>query len=157
MTTEHEEASLLSALLDGELEGPERVRLQKHLSSCSACAIELESLRKVKMVLAKAPKKSLPMEWTQAFPQVLAAANSRKTSSRPSVFSQNWLIPALVAAAVSFAVSFWIFQSQSSFPLRHSLSLNSTISVNDASNATPSSIIAPAIDSGSNQTQDNTP
>ncbi len=147
MTTEHEEASLLSALLDGELEGPERVQLQKHLSSCSACALELESLRKVKMVLAKAPKKSLPMEWTQSFPQVLAAANSHKTSFRPGVFSQNWLIPALVAAAVSFAVSFWIFQSRSNFPLRHSLSLNSVSASTAASPLNPNS----------SQTENNTP
>ncbi len=148
MTTEHEEASLLSALLDGELEGPERVHLQKHLSFCSTCALELESLRKVKMVLAKAPKKSMPMEWIQAFPQALTAErNSPKNSSRASVLSQNWLIPALVAAAVSFAVSFWIFQSQSSFPLRHSLSLNSV------------SVPAPVspLNPSSSQTQDNTP
>jgi anti-sigma factor RsiW len=149
MTTEHEEAAFLSALLDGELEGPERVRLQKHLSSCPSCSLELEALRKVKMVLAKAPKKSMPLEWTQTFPQALtAAASPRKTSSRARVFSQSWLIPALVAAAVSFAVSFWIFQSRENFPLRHSLSLNAV--------SAPSTTVSP-LNPGSSQTQDNTP
>ncbi len=156
MTQEHEESSLLSALLDGELEGPERVRLQKHLSSCASCSLELESLRKVKTILAKAPKKSMPAEWTRDFPLALPGLKSaQKSPSHASVFSQNWLIPALVAAAVSFAVSFWVFQSRSSFPLRKSLSLNASVQTPAPANA--SSVLNPIISNNLNQPQDRTP
>ncbi len=156
MTQEHEEESLLSALLDGELEGPERVRLQKHLSSCASCSLELESLRKVKTILAKAPQKSMPAEWTCDFPLAFPALkNAQKSPSRASIFSQNWLIPALVAAAVSFAVSFWVFQNRSLFPLRQSLSLNANIQTPTPTNA--SSALSPIISNNLNQPQDRTP
>ncbi len=154
MTTEHEEASLLSALLDGELEGPERVRLQRHLSSCSPCALELESLRRVKMVLARAPQKSMPAEWTQVFPQTSSARYPFASKER-WIFSQNWIVPALVAAVVSLAVSLWVFQSRPLFPLQQSLSFSAHIQ--DPNPASASSLAAPPISANLNQPQSETP
>jgi len=57
---EHEEAGWLSALIDGELTGEERTRLEAHLTDCAPCRAELEALRKVKARLMAAPRRAMP-------------------------------------------------------------------------------------------------
>ena len=41
---------LLSALLDGELEGPERRAVEAHLAECPACRAYLEDLKEIQAV-----------------------------------------------------------------------------------------------------------
>lgn len=45
-------ASLLSAYLDRELGGESMLEVQQHLRACDRCSVELESLRRVKQILA---------------------------------------------------------------------------------------------------------
>ncbi len=46
---------LISAYVDGELTGVEMLEVRKHLSACSECASEYESLRSTKALLAGLP------------------------------------------------------------------------------------------------------
>lgn len=154
----HEEETLLSALLDGELEGPERVQLQKHLSRCVDCKTELESLRKIKTLLAQAPKKSLPENWraplsnpalTGSFPQVNQEHHAR---------SPKFMITAGIAIAISLIVGFWMIQGTRILsPNFHSLlSQNSTIG-KELPPSSPTAIVAPSITDASNHAHTETP
>jgi anti-sigma factor RsiW len=45
----------LAAYYDGELHGPRQQHVEEHLGSCPVCQAELESLRKLSMLLQEAP------------------------------------------------------------------------------------------------------
>ncbi|MBS1709749.1 MAG: zf-HC2 domain-containing protein [Armatimonadetes bacterium] len=47
--------SLLSAYLDRELAGEQMLDVQQHLRECTPCAVEFESLRRVKQMLSQTP------------------------------------------------------------------------------------------------------
>ncbi len=157
----HEEESLLSALLDGELEGVERVQLHKHLNICLDCQAQLESLRKVKTILAQAPKKSLPADWNlpaSNHPSTLNPFRKIKALRLPSL---GFLIPAGIAVAASLAIGLWILQSRWMFPSwqssRSFLSFNSSPAITDMSSASPMTIVAPPIANNPAQPQTETP
>ena len=104
---EHEEAGWLSALIDGELTGEERMRLEAHLSRCAPCRAELEALKNVKARLAAAPRRAMP-------PELLADLEaSLDRASRPRIWlgalsrerAPRW-VPAAAFMAV-LAVGIW--------------------------------------------------
>ncbi len=47
--------SVLSAYIDGELPGDEMLAVRSHIHDCSVCSNELESCRKLKMLLSSLP------------------------------------------------------------------------------------------------------
>ena len=51
---------LISAYLDGELDGEERQRLFDHLSSCGACTVEMEDMQNVRSAVRSLPMMELP-------------------------------------------------------------------------------------------------
>lgn len=51
---------LISAYLDGELNGEERQRLFDHLSSCGACTVEIEDMQRVRSAIRSLPMMEVP-------------------------------------------------------------------------------------------------
>lgn len=54
-------SELISAYLDGELHGPERVSLLDHLAGCGRCAVEIEELQRVRTAVRSLPVLELPI------------------------------------------------------------------------------------------------
>lgn len=50
----------LSAYLDGELSGTEKMEATSHLKQCPSCRLELERLRSTSQALKELPRVSLP-------------------------------------------------------------------------------------------------
>ena len=90
----------LSPFLDDELGGQERSELDKHVSSCEACAKELASLRSTVDLLHSLPRASAPA--ALAANVARAIREPRPVAERYPVIRVLW--PALAAAAVAFVV-----------------------------------------------------
>ena len=100
----HIDGAEISAFLDGALAAPERALAQTHLSGCSACRHELESLRHMKLVLSSAPRKNMPAE-------LALALEARLVKGAPlwkSVFKPALWIPAGAVAAAVLTVGLWM-------------------------------------------------
>lgn len=54
-------SELVSAYLDGELSGAERVQLRDHLAGCGRCARELEETQQVRAMVRSLPVIELPV------------------------------------------------------------------------------------------------
>lgn len=67
----------LSALLDNELSAQERAALEAHLDDCDWCRVELESLRRTRILLHALPQPALPRNFTLPLEPIAAAASSR--------------------------------------------------------------------------------
>lgn len=110
----HQAVSLLDIYLDGELTPPSSVELERHLASCPACTIELESAKKLRELLKQsretaAPPEPRPDYWTETEALILArtieassAATERTTITRVSGYQGTG---ALVRSLVLFAAS----------------------------------------------------
>lgn len=53
-------SELISAYLDGELTVAEHVDLQRHLSACGSCALEIEEIQQVRSAVRSLPVLELP-------------------------------------------------------------------------------------------------
>ena len=53
-------SELISAYLDGELNGSEQQKLLTHLSGCGRCSVELEELQEVRSAVRSLPVIELP-------------------------------------------------------------------------------------------------
>jgi anti-sigma factor RsiW len=51
---------LISAYLDGELHGSERIQLMDHLSGCGKCSVELEQMQSIRSAVRSLPMLELP-------------------------------------------------------------------------------------------------
>ncbi len=67
---------LISSLHDGELETPERQRVQAHLKQCAACRAELARLRKVSRIL-KTARRGTPSLWPRIEARLAAPRRAR--------------------------------------------------------------------------------
>ena len=107
MENEHEDNVLLSAFIDGELSREEGARVDAHLSGCSLCREEVESLRTMKTVLADAPRRAMPPELISAIedravrPSWLAVPP--RFLNAPGIFA-----PAGALAALALVASLWL-------------------------------------------------
>lgn len=100
----HIDGTGISAFLDGALSAPERARADAHLSACSACRHELQSLRHMKLVLSSAPRKNMPAE-------LALALQARLVKGAPlwkSLFKPAFWIPVGAVAAAALTVGLWI-------------------------------------------------
>lgn len=61
----HHARQLISAYLDHQLAGRERLALQDHLAGCASCDRERQSLRQVKLLLRGLAEPRLPQEFSQ--------------------------------------------------------------------------------------------
>lgn len=98
----------LSAYLDGEIKGGERVRLESHVAQCAACAVALAELREVvaraRTLADRPPSTDLwPAIESQLAPRGVSAGKARRTV----VDGSRWwgrrfdlALPQLAAAAV---------------------------------------------------------
>lgn len=156
----HSEEALLSAFLDGELESSERIRMKEHLISCLDCQEELASLRTVKTILARAPRKSAPAGWAANWPKTpIGRESSWGENLRLPMPSKAW-VPASVAAALALAIGLWIMGSHWIFPRTASsseLSLNSSRPAQDISRESATRLVAPPITGSVNHPQTGTP
>lgn len=53
-------SELISAYLDGELDGPELTELMDHLPSCGRCSVEIEEIQRVRAAVRSLPILELP-------------------------------------------------------------------------------------------------
>ncbi len=90
----HQAVSLLDIYLDGELTPPSSVELERHLASCPACTIELESAKTLRELLKQSRETSAPPEprpdyWTEAESLILARTveSSAAATERTTVTS----------------------------------------------------------------------
>ena len=103
---EHEDGVLISAYLDGELEGAELERLGSHLKACAECRLELESLRRDKHRLAAAPRRALPTDLIFDLERGLKPA--RRGFVPAWLARPRFLIPTGVFATAVLAVGLWL-------------------------------------------------
>lgn len=93
-------SELISAYLDGELNGAERLQLQDHLSGCGKCARELEETQRVRSLVRSLPVIELPIGLVpEADPVVLPLRRNKGFL----VGAAAAVVALVVAAAALFA------------------------------------------------------
>ena len=101
---QHIEGPEISAFLDGALAAPDRVRVEGHLSSCSDCRAELDSLRHLKLTLSSAARRVMPADLALAIERRLVRAESWWSPlMRPTLW-----VPAGAVATAALLVGLWI-------------------------------------------------
>lgn len=106
--SDHIEGEDVSALLDGALEAPARARAEAHLAACSGCRLELASWRRLKHLLACAPRKTMPADLALALESRLVDRRSWRSLAARTTF---W-IPAGALAATALMVGLWLQRSR---------------------------------------------
>jgi anti-sigma factor RsiW len=104
----HEEAALLSALVDNELSVEETGRAARHLEACAECRFELAQRRATKALLAGAPRRAMPPELVASIEARLEGRprpfpRLRRFASAPRVWA-----PAGALALAALAMSLWV-------------------------------------------------
>ena len=100
----HIDGTDISAFLDGALAAPVRARVDAHLTSCSACRHEFESLRHMKLVLSSAPRKNMPAELALSLQtRFVMGALGWKTLLKPTFW-----VPVGAVAAAALTVGLWM-------------------------------------------------
>ena len=92
----------LVLLASGELDENRRVRIEAHLSSCSACAETLETLRAADGALRERPLAAMPDDVRRRIEERLRR--------RPGLLLRRMLLPVGVAACVALS---WLFFARS--------------------------------------------
>lgn len=102
----HDEAALLSALIDGELSQDERARVESHLPGCASCRADLDGLRFMKARLARADRRAMPPDLIAG----IEAAVARPWHLRwfPVLGRSTVMIPAGMVAAAGIIVGLWL-------------------------------------------------
>jgi anti-sigma factor RsiW len=119
----HENEELISAYLDNALSTDEMASVQSHLSSCSSCRSELESLSQAKSLLRRAPRRAAPPELIAAIEESLARPSWLAIFKR-FMPEMRVLVPAGALAAV--ALSLWLRSSlQQPIPIEPLLAAHS--------------------------------
>lgn len=105
---------LLSAYADGLLELDDSLRVEKHVSACDACALDLRFMRETSVLLANTPEVAPPPGLQQA---ILAATIYRPTwQQRLRESIRYWLVPSRSltfagSAAAIVAVAFLSYRA----------------------------------------------
>lgn len=102
----HESEETLSALIDGELSGPEAAAAAAHLSSCAVCRSRFAGLGSARQFLRMAPRRPMPPG--------LAADLQRRVDDLPprpafTPWARPWL-PALGFAAAALLAGVWVWR-----------------------------------------------
>lgn len=103
----HEEAVLLSAFVDGELNGEELSRVNAHLEACASCREEVRSLRATKRLLAGAPRRAMPPELVAAIEARLDRPRSSFAWLRGLSAAPRYWAPAGALAAAAVLMTVW--------------------------------------------------
>jgi hypothetical protein len=93
----------LSAFIDGVLPDEQHAQVARHLTSCDACALELDSLRLVSDALRDLPEASAPRSFTLS-PNMAAAGERPAPASAAGARSLHTLRLAGAAIAVVLAI-----------------------------------------------------
>lgn len=102
----HDEQAWLSALIDGELSGEERSRVEAHLPACASCRSEVQALRFVKERLSRADRRAMPPELIADIER--AVARPWQLRWFPVLGRSTVLIPAGMVAAAGLIVGLWL-------------------------------------------------
>jgi len=105
----HGEDELISAYLDGELCDEEAGAVRDHISACTSCRSEHESLRAAKALLARAPRRAMPPELMDQLERRLSRPLWRELLDRllPPMPSVRVLAPAGAFAAAALVAVVW--------------------------------------------------
>ena len=110
MSTHEQFADDLALLALGQLQGDERIALEKHLEGCSACQRELEQLRGDTALLALSAAGPAPPR--RARERLLKAIAKEPRVPKAAARPWTWtLVPWFAAAAFGLAAVFFLQQS----------------------------------------------
>ena len=106
----HADGPELSAYLDGALAPEPRARVELHMSSCSDCRAELDSLRHMKLALAAAPRRNMPADLAFALERRFAGEDVPAGRARwyAAIVKPVVWAPAGTLALAGLAVSLWL-------------------------------------------------
>lgn len=91
---------MLSALLDGELEGADRARVEAHVAECAACAAELREIGALDALARQLPPVDAPAGYHEGLPGRLRPRLRRRGSAPRLVRPWLWAVAAGIAVAV---------------------------------------------------------
>ncbi len=103
----HEDAVLLSAWVDGELNAEEKTRVQRHLESCAACRAEVTELRAAKRLLASAPRRAMPPELVAAIEARLERRPGPLAWLKSFAGAPRYWAPTAALASAAVLLSLW--------------------------------------------------
>lgn len=97
---------MLSAYMDGELQGVEHGQVRSHLNACERCTVEYEDLLSIKRALSMARPVAPRRELGDVIVNVIAgeAPAPRRRSFLPSLPMAEWLAVAGAAAGIMFVI-----------------------------------------------------
>ncbi len=100
--------SALSALRDGELDGPAKKTVARHVEACPDCRAELRSWERASRAFLRRPSRPTSAETERCVRSVMArlAAPAASASWWDVLVSSSWLTPALGLASVALVLSF---------------------------------------------------
>lgn len=108
---------LLSAYIDGELNGAEALAVTEHLSICPECRLELLRLQETVNVIRSLPEIEPPFDFHQRLCQRLNPLKEQKPWYKRFSFNR-WLGFGAAAALLLCVVSFNIFNPFAELPIR---------------------------------------
>jgi len=103
---------LISALVDGELKGPRRFLVQRHLRHCALCAAEYRHLHHVREMLAASPpraqmEQSADFFWAKVRSEIQTRQGQDVELPAPRLGLSDWLLQhrlAVVSASAAAAL-----------------------------------------------------
>jgi anti-sigma factor RsiW len=101
---------LLNAYLDGELDLPACLHVERHLADCRTCEAQFASLKRLHEEIADANLRYQPSGDLQR--KIRTLLNG---SGQPNRFRNNWRIPSLLAAAAAAILLFFFVTARTNF------------------------------------------
>jgi anti-sigma factor RsiW len=102
----------LSALVDDELAGADRVALDAHVTDCAICAPVLAELRQLRGTFAALPAPELGVDLAPLVDRRIAAAGVSAPKPTPTLRPQRWrwwqLAPAAFGGAVALTLGAYL-------------------------------------------------
>lgn len=100
----------LSALVDNELDEPDRVALDAHVAGCAICAPVLAGFRQLRTNFAALPETALGVDFATLVDRRIAAAGMPKLVAKPRPLRWRWwqVAPAALGGALSLSIGAYL-------------------------------------------------